>query len=75
MRKRSICFLIIASLCNIALNDLRTEGRPSHYGQETPHCIFCTRYLEYSTKTINPPISSPVWPGFIKCERIWQWKG
>ena len=32
-------------------------------------------YLAYSIRTINPPISSPVCPGFMRCVRMWQWKG
>ncbi len=32
-------------------------------------------YLSYSIRVIRPPISSIGSPGFMTCERMWQWKG
>src|SRR5579859_626019 len=52
--------------------DLREEYTPLHSSNTPKRCSHIFAYLAYSTREISPPISSPVCPGFMTWERIWQ---
>ncbi len=43
---------------------------PSGARGEMPRDGLPPGYLAYSTSVTSPPISSPLWPGFIRCVRI-----
>lgn len=76
-RPRDFCYTQIASHYEQPATEIAVA-----LNTKRGHLRYCKRplrettaYFWYSSSSIKPPISLPVCPGFMRCERMWQWSG